>query len=52
MISRLIIIITVSLFFASTYSQAAQAKEKSEDIAKWAVTNTEDDRITDENFKD
>ena len=28
MISRLIIIITVSLFFASTYSQAANNQEK------------------------
>ena len=28
--------------------KAVQAKEKSEDIAKWAVTNTDDDRITDE----
>ena len=27
--------------------KAAQAKEKSEDIAKWAVTNTDDDRNKD-----
>ena len=26
----------------------AQAKKDTDDIAKWAVTNTEDDRITDE----
>ena len=26
----------------------AQAKKETEDIAKWAVTNTEDDRTTDE----
>ena len=27
--------------------KAVQAKEKSEDIAKWAVTNTDDDRNKD-----
>ena len=31
----------------------AQAKKDTDDIAKWAVTNTEDDdKIIDENFKD
>ncbi len=29
-----------------------QVKEKSDDIIKWAVTNTDDNRIADENFKD
>jgi hypothetical protein len=32
--------------------KSAQAKEKSDDIVKWVVKNTDDDRITDENFKD
>jgi hypothetical protein len=32
--------------------KSTQAKEKSDDIVKWVVTNTEDNRTTDENFKD
>ena len=32
--------------------KSAQAKEKRDDIVKWVITNTDDDRTTDENFKD
>jgi len=32
--------------------KSAQVKEKRDDIVKWVITNTDDDRTTDENFKD